>query len=270
MKYTIKNFARMQGLTVDTVRQYEKKGIILPVQDEENGYRYYSDLDIRIVSTSKWYSSLGFTLSEIAKFIRNLSKKDLAEAFSERILMQEKQIAVEMEKLEELKRFNEYFRMIERGEGHYEKVTLPDLIWLPHSDQDVLFQDQEVLEHVREWVELLPMTFFSRWIPLDSALGKEPFTYYMAIVTTPEKAKAWDLPRPSFTRSAAEGEYIQTMIRKPDEEVLSATHVDPVLRTVEDMGYALTGDILTMFVASDCLDGAKYNYHILYLPVRRR
>ena len=39
MNYTIKKFAGMQGLTVDTLRQYEKKGIIRPFQDQENGYR---------------------------------------------------------------------------------------------------------------------------------------------------------------------------------------------------------------------------------------
>ena len=77
MNYTIKKFASMQGLTVDTLRQYEKKGIIQPFQDEENGYRYYSDMDVRIVSTSRWYSSLGFTLSQVAEIMKTLSNESL-------------------------------------------------------------------------------------------------------------------------------------------------------------------------------------------------
>lgn len=269
MNYTIKKFASMQGLTVDTLRQYEKKGIICPFQDEENGYRYYSDMDVRIVSTSRWFSSLGFTLSQVAEIMEHLSNEELQEAFSKRVVEQKRQIAFEKEKLQKLLRFQRYYELIEKGEPFYEEVTLPELIFLPHSHKDKLLQDEEVLPYVRAWMELLPVTFYTRRIPLVAIEGKEAFSYYMALCISEENSKLWPLPMPSFVKSSPKRRCIHTIIRKNHEEVLSQKHLEKSLQYLKERNLVLSGDVMTMYISSRVEDGQKVNYHYAYFPIER-
>lgn len=267
MNYTIKKFASMQGLTVDTLRQYEKKGIIQPFQDEENGYRYYSDMDVRIVSTSRWYSSLGFTLSQVAEIMKTLSNESLQSAFSEKILEQKRQIVYEEEKLKELIRFQRYYNLIERGEPFYEEVALPELLYLPHSMKDQLMQDEDILPYVRAWMELLPVTFYTRWVPKASIEEREPFHYYMALCISKKNLALWPVPLPSCVRTSPERKCIHTILRKNHEEVLSGKHLDQALRYLKKNGYRLTGDVMTMYISSRIEQGQKVNYHYAYFPV---
>ena len=41
------------------IRYYEKMGIIDPIRDEKNGYRYYSIFDIYILLECYMYQNLG-------------------------------------------------------------------------------------------------------------------------------------------------------------------------------------------------------------------
>ena len=42
--YTIGELAKILGITAETIRYYERKGIIAPIHDQETGYRYYTIL----------------------------------------------------------------------------------------------------------------------------------------------------------------------------------------------------------------------------------
>lgn len=267
MNYTIKKFASMQGLTVDTLRQYEKKGIIKPYQDKENGYRYYSDMDVRIVSTSRWFSSLGFSLSQVAEIMVHLSNETLHEDFSKRVVEQKRQIAFEERKLKELIRFQRYYELIEKGEPFYEEVILPELIFLPHSNNDQLLQDEDILLFVRSWMELLPITFYTRRIPFASLKGEEVFTYYMALSISQDNSKLWPLPIPSFAKSSPKTKCIHTIIRKNNEEVLTLEHLEKPLQYLRERNLILSGDAMTMYISSRVEDGQTVNYHYVYFPV---
>ncbi|MFD1266074.1 MerR family transcriptional regulator [Paenibacillus motobuensis] len=42
------------------MRLYEKQGIIRPLKDHSNNYRYYNDLDVRSLLMSRLYRSFYF------------------------------------------------------------------------------------------------------------------------------------------------------------------------------------------------------------------
>lgn len=51
--YRIQEFAALTGLSADTLRYYEKEGLLAPARDA-NGYRIYSERD-----AACWLSSCG-------------------------------------------------------------------------------------------------------------------------------------------------------------------------------------------------------------------
>ncbi|MFA6859950.1 MAG: MerR family transcriptional regulator [Clostridia bacterium] len=69
--YKIKEFAEFVGLTVDTLLFYEKIGLFLPHEkNEETGYRYYSISQLGTISQIIQLKNLQLSLEEIKQFLQ--------------------------------------------------------------------------------------------------------------------------------------------------------------------------------------------------------
>lgn len=68
-QYKIGDISRLFNLSSEMIRYYEKMGIIDPIRDEKNGYRYYSIFDIYILLECLQYQNLGMKIKEIPNFI---------------------------------------------------------------------------------------------------------------------------------------------------------------------------------------------------------
>jgi len=66
---TIGQLARAVGVNVDTVRYYERRGLLPPPDRTEAGYRHYSDNDRGRLEFIKRAQTFGFTLAEIADLL---------------------------------------------------------------------------------------------------------------------------------------------------------------------------------------------------------
>ncbi|MDR0295496.1 MAG: MerR family transcriptional regulator [Prevotellaceae bacterium] len=64
MKWTIRQTTKETGLSADTLRYYEKEGMISPKR-HENGYRYYDERDISILKNIVVMKYAHFTLAEM-------------------------------------------------------------------------------------------------------------------------------------------------------------------------------------------------------------
>jgi DNA-binding transcriptional MerR regulator len=72
MELTIRKAAELTGLSADTLRYYEKEGMISPKR-HENGYRYYDENDIAALKNIVVMKYAHFTLAEM-KSIEELYK----------------------------------------------------------------------------------------------------------------------------------------------------------------------------------------------------
>ena len=67
---------KQTGLTRKAIEYYEVQGLVEPSRDE-NGYRNYSDSDVRILKRINLYRQLGLDLSEIRKIVGVENKKEV-------------------------------------------------------------------------------------------------------------------------------------------------------------------------------------------------
>ena len=65
--------ARACGVSLDTIRHYERVGVIDQAHRESNGYRRYAPDTIDRVRTVRRALRLGFTLEELARIFRQRS-----------------------------------------------------------------------------------------------------------------------------------------------------------------------------------------------------
>ena len=66
---TIGELAKACGVGVETIRYYERRGLIPDPRPGKKGYREFSDDDARRVQFIKQAQGLGFTLKEIAELL---------------------------------------------------------------------------------------------------------------------------------------------------------------------------------------------------------
>ncbi len=62
--------AKASGVNIQTVRFYEREGLLAPPRRSASGYRQYSDDAVRIVTFVKRAQELGFTLREAKELLR--------------------------------------------------------------------------------------------------------------------------------------------------------------------------------------------------------
>ena len=80
MKYKIGDVARILGISPDLLRYYEKKGIVHPVKDAHNDYRYYEAWDINFLMDCIWYKSFHFGIDQVAEIITDSTAEEVAQA----------------------------------------------------------------------------------------------------------------------------------------------------------------------------------------------
>ena len=63
--YSQKDICSLLGITRETLRHYEKEGIISPHVNPQNQYRYYDETHVYLIAETKRYQANDFSLEEI-------------------------------------------------------------------------------------------------------------------------------------------------------------------------------------------------------------
>ena len=66
---TIGQLARKAQVNIETVRYYERRGLMLEPPRRDSGYRQYSEPDVTRIKFIKRAQTLGFTLKEISELL---------------------------------------------------------------------------------------------------------------------------------------------------------------------------------------------------------
>lgn len=75
---TIGKLARRAGVRVDTVRYYEKNGLLEPQRRLASGYRQYGELELSRLRFIRRAQALGFTLQEIRELLSLSAQRDVS------------------------------------------------------------------------------------------------------------------------------------------------------------------------------------------------
>jgi MerR family transcriptional regulator, copper efflux regulator len=74
----IGQLAKRGGVGIDTVRYYERNGLLTPHTRLASGYRRYSELELARLRFIRRAQALGFTLKEIKELLALSAQRDVA------------------------------------------------------------------------------------------------------------------------------------------------------------------------------------------------
>jgi MerR family transcriptional regulator, copper efflux regulator len=70
--------AKRAGVGIDTVRYYERAGLLAPRTRLSSGYRRYGELEVARLRFIRRAQALGFTLKEVSELLALSAKRDVA------------------------------------------------------------------------------------------------------------------------------------------------------------------------------------------------
>jgi DNA-binding transcriptional MerR regulator len=119
--FSSKEVAAETGLSVHTLRYYEQLGLIAGVQRDDNGYRQYTESDIKWFQVIRHFRDMGLPIKEMQEF-HSMPKNIPGSATARREFMETYRIKV-VEQLAELQQTLqrvdgkiEFFKNLERKE----------------------------------------------------------------------------------------------------------------------------------------------------------
>ena len=75
----IGELAKQAGVGIDTVRYYERSGLLAPHTRLPSGYRRYRNLEVARLRFIRRAQALGFTLGEIKSLLKLSAQRDVAQ-----------------------------------------------------------------------------------------------------------------------------------------------------------------------------------------------
>ena len=101
--YKIGDVSKLFHIGMDSIRYYEKIGLLTPYRDEENNYRLYSLEDLRKITTIREMLALNFTTAEIREFDENRSVSTTLDLFQKELNRINDQIVTLQQQKDDLK-----------------------------------------------------------------------------------------------------------------------------------------------------------------------
>lgn len=144
-----KKVAETLGVSIDTLRYYERVGVIPPVKRDKNGYRDYRDRDLNWIFLAKSLKNAGMSVEsmiEFASLAQMRDEQDVSAAQKEVLNEQLDQIDEKLAELEKTRDLLKYkittydnhlakFRSGEMKDDNVEKLWLKDSFKVDKRDK---------------------------------------------------------------------------------------------------------------------------------------
>ena len=115
---TIKEVSEQYGISQDTLRYYERVGMIPPVTRTEGGIRNYTEEDLRWVSLAKCMRSAGLPVEAMIEYVRLYKEGDSTIPARLQLLIDQRQVL-----LEQRKQIDETLNRLNYKISRYEKAV---------------------------------------------------------------------------------------------------------------------------------------------------
>lgn len=268
--YTIGEFAGLFNISTDTLRFYDKVGLLKPWQISESGYRYYCDAQFDIVSTIILFRAAGIPIPRLREIIHsNDSSIILEELKTTQSQLQSK--------IKELENVSKRITQIEQNIRETEKPHSVSFLKLPAFwilSQDLNLKDEKIdFSNIKSNLS----TIDSDWLSFANVMSTispenlarglyHDYSQYGYISEIPYPGKN------SRIRKYKPGIYACTTAKAETAELLELDQVyDNLLSAIKQEGYEVTGPAIERNIL-DLVKSPPHQYrHFfkIYIPVKK-
>lgn len=158
MHYKINEVSQITGISIDTLRYYEKIGVISPKIDQHNNYRYYEAWDINFIFDYNNYRKLEYSSKEALNFIHGATLSEQIDILHKKRLYYDQKIA-HYQRLKE--RSNILISEVENLEHSLNQITITqslDFKYILYRKNYDFHGFKDYKEELRPWLSHLEFT----------------------------------------------------------------------------------------------------------------
>lgn len=262
----INEVARLLCTTPDAIRLYERKNIIRPSRDKENQYRGFTQEDITRLYDCKLLQNVGFSLSEIAHIISNVSPEEFDELLEKKAQEVEQKLLRYSRVLEQTHRLQAANYLLDYYEGEFYIRDSPHVLVCCYAHAGELNRRslecpfyQHVIEYhnmFRRCIVVPRANAFSDVVGMDGMPG-----YSIEI----DKAQELGLEADEVVSEWKPHRSVYTVIRVEDK--LSREDLQPAYDWISAHNFTLAGDILVWVLKIVYDHGKISRLYAVWLPV---
>ncbi|WNC14348.1 helix-turn-helix domain-containing protein [Brevibacillus brevis] len=279
-KLTIGEMAKLRGVTVDTLRHYDKIGLLKPYYtDPDSGYRYYSISQYEVLGTIKELRRIGFSLEEIKDFLTNRTVKKSVQFLQQSMDRIQEKIrelqaihSIMMNRLTHIERFLESYKDSDIVVKHFEEREYIQLArpvkWA--DTEEAYFGFLELENRIGGIIPVLASNKFGDFIPREyfdqvrqATDFSDSFGEWESQLFLLVQDEASDQPTQKIEKGAFLCSYHGGLVR---EKML--TQLKKLLDYCDAHGYVITGDaVRIMQVDISLTDQYEEAYYEIQIPI---
>ena len=267
MKYKINEVSQITGVPVDTLRYYEKIGVISPKIDDNNHYRYYEAWDINFIFDYTNYRKLEYSSRESLNFIHGASlEEQLAMLQTKQHYYQSK-----IEHYTKLKGRND--KLLAEIQGlceslnHVTMEQAPAYLYIPYRKNYDFHGFKEYKEELNEWLGHLEMTDNVIMVDKDCALNQGENTYHWGLMVQESDFRATGLRITDNVRRIPEGLCVKIVIQAGGAGTFHYSLLEPAFKFIKEHNFTLAGDPYGILWIRSHEGEQMHRYFAFYLPV---
>lgn len=269
MKYKIGTVARLLGVSPEALRLYERNGILKSsVKDAENGYRYYSRLDITALMRARAYHQYGFSMKETEALINSDDVSYIQEEYRSREDRLEEEIRQKQMILGCLRQISALLDRIPSELWTIRRETCPGIFRLEFMKGEELILSPAQQELFPQWVAMAPFAFPSQrnsWSSLRNGRDES----YSALGVLEADAAAMNMPS-----ALSAGSYfppsscLYTAVEISSENSSCAQYLSHLKDYVDRHGIEVAGDpVCRTFLSMNKRENYR-RFRQIWLPIR--
>lgn len=145
-QYTIGQTAQLLGISADTLRFYEKKGLVHPQKHPQNAYRFYTPQDIVLLLDILFYRRLDVSVNDIKTIMNGASPAAAQKLLEDKKLEIRANIKRQKALLKKLEIVERWYDGLESYLGKFSVRALPaQIILLQGGDLELPFETRSAL-----------------------------------------------------------------------------------------------------------------------------
>jgi len=267
-KFLIGELAKIYNISTDTLRHYDKIGLLKPEQDGSNGYRYYDISSMFKLSRILFLKNLDISLKEIQEYMSNKNTDRLLNMLNKK----NNELDFKIQQLQNMKhKVNSKLELLELSKTKLDKIYIAKLperrgIFVKTIDLEDNYEIKQVFKQSGNYLKM------SSWLiegQIYTSLPKKDmedgifnqFRYFIEINTYEDETidQVTILP---------EQDYACMTVIGPYEELVN--HYAKLVNWIESNGYVIDGDsIENNIVDNDYSESAEEFITELQIPIKK-
>lgn len=256
-KWTIGETANLFDISSDTLRYYEKAGLLRAERDADNGYRHYTYEDLVVLMDILTFRSLEVSVKDIRQILQQMDVAAIKNSLRQNQQQLDKKIAALLRQREQLKNILAQYECCDQEYGHFSIVPAPAFKckFLSSQAEDLLQIIRQYNQPENNWMHVLRYTLF---LPAKALLLQPSLDTAVLGISLDEASLASFSPaaQQEFSRPLT-GDCLYTALATDYSAAPNRTLLE-AFAWLKAQGRSFSGPLVGRYLASTHKDGQDY------------